>query len=130
MLSKVDFITKLRNNNSNESVFFLEQAAEEYWDYAAITADEALAKMPGTGFFSARKSYNAVVAVGREIDHKLHDEVSNQQLVTLIFSIMRISSTKFDVAFQTFLKVVSKASFAEIGALPKSLQKAAQSVLR
>ena len=92
MLPKAEFIAAVRRGTP--SITGDEPELEAYED-ANIAAEQVLARMPGIGFASIRKRFNAFVAVCWHLDAMVERGQVNAGGAQLVISILRLSHKPF-----------------------------------
>lgn len=92
MISKSDFLTKMRGVNPSITG---EEPDFGSYDDAAEAAAKALAAMPGIGFASIRKRFNAFLAVCRHLDAMTEQGEIDSGGAQLAVLILRLSNKPF-----------------------------------
>ena len=92
MISKSDFIAKVRLGNP---ALTGDEPDFAFYDDAAIAAAKVLAAMPGIGFASVTKRFNAFIAVCRHLDMLVKQREVTSSDAQLAILILRFSSTPF-----------------------------------
>ena len=99
VMSKAKFITKLRRGVPSVTGSEPELA---FYDSAAAAAEQALARMPGIGFASNIKRFEAFVAVCRHLDLLAEQGTINEGDAQLALLILRASNKPFLKAATAF----------------------------